>query len=104
MTVAVNLRFDTGADLAGAEDLAGVLARALREILNPETGFDAQAAAIDALAEFSGYCRPTCGFLDDGHCHTADPAGCACICGHDDDDDPLDRTPPEHRHHPRLPR
>lgn len=85
-------RFRTCAteDLAAAEDLAAVLAKALDAMLT-DSGFVADAKAVDALAEFSGYCRPSCRYLDDGECHSPDPATCGCICGHSDELDPLSR-------------
>lgn len=85
------LRLALNADLEGAEDLAGVLAKALQDVLDAACGFDATRRALDALAEFSGYCRPSCGYLDDGECHAEDPARCGCFCGHADNDDPIDR-------------
>lgn len=73
-----------------AEDMAATLARALQGLMDTD-GFEARAVAIDALAEFAGYCREACGYLDDGECHAADPDACGCICGHSDELDPLSR-------------
>lgn len=85
------LRLAVDADLECSEDLAAALAHALTAMLDSECGFDGTTAAIDALAEFSGYCRPSCGYLDDGECHTEDPTRCGCICGHTEELDPIDR-------------
>lgn len=101
MTVA-QTRLVLDDELSSAEDLAATLARALQSILDNGC-FDAEAQAIDALAEFAGYCRESCGFLDDGVCHHPHPNECGCICGHHEDLDPLSREqlrPQLTIHHP----
>lgn len=96
------LRIRTLDDLANAEDMAATLARALQTMLE-EGCFEAEARAVDALAEFAGYCRDSCGYLDDGDCHAADPGVCGCICGHTDELDPLSRPDLRpHLNHPPL--
>lgn len=98
------LRIRVADDIDGAEDIAAVLARALQAML--EDGcFEAEARAVDALAEFAGYCRLSCGYLDDGDCHAENPGVCGCICGHSDELDPLSRDDlrPHLNHPPQAP-
>jgi hypothetical protein len=58
-------------DLHAAEDMAGRLAEALRFVL-ADVDFDGQVDARVALASWDEYCRPGCGWRDQGVCDDAD--------------------------------
>lgn len=73
----------TMTDVAQAEQHAADLAFALAQVLHPSVGFNADRAAIAALEEYRNYCRPSCGYLDEGDCGLGFDL-CDCPCKHDD--------------------
>ena len=70
-------------DLDEAERVMGSLRRALQGVVHPSGGFDAERAAVAALEDAADYCRPSCGFLENGTCSTGDLDVCGCPCQHD---------------------
>ena len=87
---------DTVDDLHCAEDLAGTLEAALRNLLDVLDGMPvrddryapALQAAQAALVEAETYCRPSCCFLDEGECMSGDDEYCGSPCGHEISTDP----------------
>lgn len=77
----MDLRTDT--DVGQAEDLAANMAGVLGQYLHPSVGFNADRAAIAALEEYRNYCRPSCGYLEEGDCALGIDL-CGCPCRHDD--------------------
>lgn len=72
---------DTVDDLESAEDAAGTLAAALAAVLADPFDSDARSTARALVSTWGDYCRPTCGFQDDGECMEGDC--CGCPCGHE---------------------
>lgn len=76
---------DTVDDLHAAEDMIGRLSAALeRALMLPrvdQDDADAYQAVAEAAAAARDYCRPSCGFNDDGDCASGE-ATCGCPCEH----------------------
>jgi hypothetical protein len=81
-------------DIEAAEDLLGSAHHALEALLEVieevqsgnasiyETGTDSVVLTARSVVEqIDTYCRPTCGFLEQGACDD-DPDFCGCPCGH----------------------
>lgn len=73
---------DSVDDLEFAEDVASLLARALRSTA-AVTGIQ-RGLKDQALYEWDRYCRPTCRFLDEGECASGSDT-CGCPCGHEEE-------------------
>lgn len=72
-----------------AEDLIGRLTAALEAVrpgllVGPTE--EAIAEAIAAAQAGREYCRPTCGWTDDGSCGTGEPDVCGCPCNHGEEE------------------
>lgn len=86
------MSIDTVDDLHAAEDHAGALAHHLRALLaasyNTSTLTEAMRLNARAILDtHSGYCRPSCGWLDCADDERAclsggEDDGCGCPCGH----------------------
>lgn len=70
-------------DVAIAEQHAADLAHVVAQFLHPSVGFNADRAAIAALADWRDYCRPSCSYLEHGECAMGEDL-CGCPCRHDD--------------------
>lgn len=64
-------------DLAEAEQLCSDLAAALRAAVD-HCDFADVPAVLEAVETWEHYCRPSCGFLEDGRCGVGE--GCSCPC------------------------
>lgn len=73
-------------DLHCAEDTMGELAAALRQFVElDDVGdfTDLVEATRPLLEQHDSYCRPSCGWVDEGTCNSDDPDCCGCPCGHE---------------------
>jgi len=81
-------------DLWHAEDMAGLLASAVRQLLDGTVG--ARREAKLALEAWDSYCRPWCGADGAGvdqPGHKDDCCGCPCHYRNDPDDEPPPNRP-----------
>jgi len=80
---------DTADDLEAYEDLAGLLVTALRAakpcLPAISVPVEVRSQIKVALDAYETFCRPTCGWRDNGECAEGDC--CGCPCGHGENEE-----------------
>lgn len=85
---------DSVDDLHAAEDYAGGAANVIDELLRNMIAADVtlefpqslRDQAFSTLSEWRSWCRPTCGYVDEGECQSGEDS-CGCPCNHEPKED-----------------